>query len=209
MSNVFKIKNSSSLGSIPSGLVAGELCINIKDKKLFFLDDLGVLQSFDLVAPAGTVNRQVIKLASLYSSGSQLRANIPEMSFAVTAGKSYRIQLIGSYQSVSTTTGLSIGFILSSGTGGINGFVTMSVSQNTVATDLTTTIRSINSVSSTAGSFATSSGVSVINSPHYFNCELVFDCLTTGVFNVQFGSESVSTSVQMNAGSMLIIETLN
>jgi hypothetical protein len=29
-------------------LAAGELAINIKDKKLFFINDLGVLQSFDL-----------------------------------------------------------------------------------------------------------------------------------------------------------------
>jgi hypothetical protein len=48
MSNIIKIKKSAVTGVIPSDLAAGELAINTKDKKLFFLDSLGVLQSFDL-----------------------------------------------------------------------------------------------------------------------------------------------------------------
>ena len=63
MPNPIKIKNSSTASSTPSGLVAGELAINIKDKKLFFLNDLGVLQEFSLVggsvgSPAGA-NTQI------------------------------------------------------------------------------------------------------------------------------------------------------
>ncbi|WP_158614835.1 hypothetical protein [Flavobacterium sp. LB2P53] len=47
---MIKIKKSSVTGVIPTGLAPGELAINIKDKKLFFLDSLGVIQSFDLFA---------------------------------------------------------------------------------------------------------------------------------------------------------------
>lgn len=209
MANVVKIKNSNILGISPTGLVAGELGINIKDKKLFFLNELGVLQTFYLVAPVGTVQRQVLSLASLFSSTSVTRANVTGMSFAVTAGKKYKITLIGDYQTGVTTTGGSIGFVLTSGTGTIKGFITMAVSQSVVATDLTTTIRAINSVNTTAGSFTTSSGVSVINSPHYFFSELIFDCLTTGVFQLQYATEIASSASQMNAGSVMIVETLN
>lgn len=48
MANVIKIKKSSLTGVVPSALTLGELAINTKDKKLFFLNDLGILQSFDL-----------------------------------------------------------------------------------------------------------------------------------------------------------------
>lgn len=209
MANVIEIKNSSQAGNVPTGLVAGELAINIKDKKLFFINDLGALQSFDLTIPINTAQRQVITLASNFPSTSVTRANVTGMSFAVTAGKKYSISLIGDYQTGVTTTGGSIGFILTSGTGTIRGFVTMSISQATVATDLTTTIRAINATNTTAGSFIISTGVSVINSPHYLTGELIFDCLTSGVFQLQFASEVASTSAQLNARTVMIIETLN
>jgi hypothetical protein len=48
MANLIKIKKSSLTGVIPTVLSPGELAINIKDKKLFFVDSLGVIQSFDL-----------------------------------------------------------------------------------------------------------------------------------------------------------------
>lgn len=209
MANIVKLKRSSTTGAIPSDLVAGELAINIKDEKLFFLNDLGVLQSFDLTAPVGTTTRTVLTLASLFSSTSVTRANVTGMNFAVTAGKKYKITLIGCYQTGVTTTGGSIGFVLTSGTGTICGFVTMAISQSVVATDLTTTIRAINATNTTAGSFTTSSGVSVINSPHYFYGDLIFDCLTSGVFSLQWGSEVATSAAQMNAGSTMIVETLN
>lgn len=158
---------------------------------------------------SGSSGSTVLTLGTLVSSTSVTRANVTGMSFAVTAGKKYKIKLIGDYQTAATTTGGSIGFVLTSGTGTIKGFATMSISSSTVATDLTTTIRAINANNTTAGSFITSTGVSVINSPHYFNCELVFDCLTSGVFQVQFATEIAASASQMNAGSVMIIETLN
>lgn len=209
MGNIVKIKNSSGVGIIPTDLQLGEIAINIKDKKLFFLNDQSVLQSFDLVAPVGTIQRTVLTLESLFSSTSVTRANVTGMSFAVTAGKKYKISLIGDIQSAVTTTGGSIGFVLTSGTGTIKGFMTMAVSVSTVATDLTTTIRAINATNTTAGSFITSTGVSVINTPHYFTGELIFDCVTSGVFQLQFATEIVSTAAQMNAGSVMIVEVLN
>ena len=209
MANIVKIKNSSTSAASPTGLVAGEIAINVKDKKLFFLNELGVLQSFDLFPPVGTTSRNVLTLANLFSSTSVTRVNVTGMSFAVAAGKKYKITLIGDYQTAALTTGGSLGFILTSGTGNIKGFVTMSISQSVVATDLTTTIRAINSINTTAGSFTISTGVSVINSPHYFCAELIFDCLTTGVFQLQWATEVAASSAQINAGSVMIVETLN
>jgi hypothetical protein len=133
------------------------------------------------------------------------------MSFDVTAGKKYKITLIGDHQTGVTTTGGSIGFVLTSGTGNIKGFVTMDVAASTVAgaTDLTLTIRAINNVNTTAGSYILSSAVNPINSPHYFTSALIFNCLTTGVFQLQYGTEIAASAAQMNAGSVMIVETLN
>ena len=153
----------------------------------------------------------VLTLASNFSTTSTTRADVTGMSFAVTAGKKYKITLIGDHQTDTATTGGSIGFVLPSGTGTIKGFVTMALVATTVAgaTDLTITIRAINNVNTTAGSFILSSAVNPINSPHYFTSALIFDCLTTGVFQLQYGSEVAASAAQMNAGSVMIVETLN
>jgi hypothetical protein len=204
MANVVKIKNSTTVNATPTGLVRGEIAINIKDKKLFFLNDADVLQSFNLFAPL------VLTLASDFSSTSTIRADVTGMSFPVVAGKKYKISLIGDYQTGVTTTGGSIGFVLPSGTGTIKGFATMAVLTTTqTASDLTATIRAISNVNTIAGSFITSSAVSPINSPHYFRANLIFDCITTGVFQLQYASEFASSASKMNAGSCLIVETLN
>jgi hypothetical protein len=47
MANIFKIKRSNVSNAIPL-LENGEIAINQKDKKLFFTDDLGAVQSFSL-----------------------------------------------------------------------------------------------------------------------------------------------------------------
>jgi hypothetical protein len=176
---------------------------------LYASDSTGAI-AHSLNLPSGGAGTRTVKtLASAFVSTVVARANVTGLSFAVTAGKKYDIKLIGSYQTAVLTTGGSIGFVLSSGTGTIVGFATMAVSQATGAGDLTTTIRAINATNTTAGSFATSTGVSVINSPHYFNAELILNCLTTGVFQVQFASEIAATSAQMNADAVMIVEVLN
>jgi len=209
MANIVKIKNSVDTGVTPADLVRGEIAINIKDKKLFYLDELDALQTFDLVPTVGAIQRTVLSLASNFSSTSTTRANVTGMSFAVTAGKKYLINILGDQQTAATATGGSIGFILSSGTGNIKGFVTMAIGQSAAATDQTITIRAINSTNTTAGSFITSTGVSTINSPHYFYGELIFECITSGVFQMQYATEVASSAAQINAGSTMIIETLN
>jgi len=209
MANIVKIKNSVDTGVTPADLVRGEIAINIKDKKLFYLNELDDLQTFDLVPTVGAIQRTVLSLASNFSSTSTTRANVTGMSFAVTAGKKYSIKIVGDQQTAATATGGSIGFVLPSGTGNIKGFITMAIGQSAAATDQTITIRAINATNTTAGSFITSTGVSTINSPHYFYGELIFECITSGVFQMQYGTEVASSAAQMNAGSTMIIETLN
>ncbi len=147
-------------------------------------------------------------LASNFSSTSTTRANVTGMSFSITAGKRYKIELIGDYQTGAVATGGSVGFVLISGTGTIKGYSTMATSKATSATDLTTTIRAINATNTTAGSFITSTSVSAINAPHYTYANLIFTCTTGGVFQLQFASET-TTVAQLNAGTTMLITTLN
>lgn len=77
MANVIKIKKSSEGGVIPTGLTFGELAINIKDRKLFFLNDLGVLQSFDLFStPVKQDNAMLIQQLVINISNQTNLVNI-------------------------------------------------------------------------------------------------------------------------------------
>jgi hypothetical protein len=206
MPNVILVKRKVSAGApSPASLQTAELCYVLPDKKLY-------IKNLDATVTEIITNvslRTVLTLGSAFASSTTTRVNVPNMNFQVTAGKKYEIKLVGSYQTDALTTGASIGFVLTSGTGNIIGFVTMAVSQATVATDLTATIRTISSSNTLAGSFITSTAVSVINSPHYFNGELIFDCLTSGVLNLQFASEVAASSAQINAGAVIIVDVLN
>ncbi len=57
MANPIKIKRSNISGVVPATLVDGEIAINQADKKLFYRDSSGVVQSFILVKiPPPTLN---------------------------------------------------------------------------------------------------------------------------------------------------------
>jgi hypothetical protein len=137
------------------------------------------------------------------------RANVTGLSFPVLAGKKYKIELIGDYQTTVLTTGGSLGFIMTSGTATIKGSATMETS---IASANNSGIKmSITSLVSAAapGSFITSSGVSLINAPHNLSANLVLSCLTNGVFQVQWGSGVDTSPATLNSGTILIITQLN
>ncbi len=144
-------------------------------------------------------------LGTPYINTTITRTTVSGWTFAVTAGKNYRVEIIASYQTAVVTTGGSIGFILSSGTGTIRGIMNGEIAQTTVATGVRTTIRAIDATNTTAGSFMTTTGVGVINSPHYIGGILAFTCTTSGVFEVQFASEVAASSAQLNTGSLLLV----
>ena len=208
MSNIILLKRKTTTGApSPASLQTGEACYVLPDKKLYVKNDDATVTEINTAG--GGSSRTVLTLGSAFASTVVNRVGVTGMSFAVTAGKKYEIKLVGSYQTAALTTGGSIGFVLTSGSGNIIGFITMSISQTSAASDLTTTIRAISSSNALAGSFMTSTGVTVINSPHYFNGELLFDCLTTGVLQLQFATEVAASSAQINAGAVMIVDVLN
>lgn len=69
MSNTVKIKRSNTTGAVPS-LVDGQIAINQKDKKFFYLDHNGVLQSFDLDGFVASKIRAILGITTLSGSNT-------------------------------------------------------------------------------------------------------------------------------------------
>ena len=147
----------------------------------------------------------ILPLTNNYLNNTTTRTSVTGWNFSVLTDKRYKIEIIGTYQTGVLTTGCSLGFILSSGTGTIQGIMNAEIAQTTSATGLRTTIRAINNSNSTVGSFITTTGVSVINSPHYIGGILNFKCTSSGTFEIQFASEIGSSTSQLNADSLLLI----
>ena len=155
------------------------------------------------VPSANTFNKP---LTADFSSTIVTRANVGDWSFPVKAGKSYRVEVVASYQSaMASTTGGSLGFVLPTGAGNIHGFVEGDIANTTVATTLRTPIRAINATNTTAGSFITTTGVGAINSPHSIHSVLTFNCTTSGTFQVQWATEVAASASRLNAGSTLFV----
>ena len=160
------------------------------------------------LASLGAVTKIVKKLSSNISSTSTTRTNVTGFVFNCEAGKTYRIEIIASYQTGVTTTGGSMGFVLPTGSGTIKGFMEAEIVQTTGATGLKTSIRAINATNTTAGSFMTSTGVGVINSDHSWYALVTFKCTANGTFQVQWGSEVASSNATLMADSVMIVEEI-
>jgi hypothetical protein len=205
--------------TLPTGTIATTQTIGDNTTKLATtafvkgsLNSTGVTINGTLVPLGGTISFTTspqttisAPLAIPYVDSSATRTTVTGWTFNVTAGKVYKVEIIGTYQTAATTTGGSIGFILSSGTGTIHGIMNGEIVQTTVATGVRTTIRAINATNTTAGSFMTTPGVGVINSPHYIGGILNFNCVTSGVFEIQFATEVAASSAQLNAGSLMLV----
>ena len=103
MAALLKLKRSSTAGVTPSSLEAGELAINVKDKKLFSANSSGVFSIFDgdareLIVSESTLGAAttVVVAVSVYSnnvvdvSQADLKLNTTDFHAAI-ANKNQRI----------------------------------------------------------------------------------------------------------------------
>lgn len=147
-----------------------------------------------------------INLASAFSSTSTTPATVTGWSFAVTSGKTYRIEVIADYQTAATTTGGILAINISGGaTGSVRGHAKGTVVNTAAASDLIIPIRTTTG----AGSSLTTTGVTAANSPHYIGLLITFTCTASGTFNIQWATEVGSSAAQLNANSSLIYQALN
>jgi hypothetical protein len=162
----------------------------------------------NIKGPAGGAGNY-IALASNFSSTSVTNVLATGLTFPVTIGKAYSVEIIGTYQTAATTTGgrLSV-FLTNSGAGNIRGHMEGSIGASALATSLRATISAIGAAG-LAGSFLTTTGVSAINTPHDIYGRLVFNCTATGTFNVGWATEVASSAAVLLANTTLLWNQLN
>lgn len=148
---------------------------------------------------------QRLPLVSNASSTSTTRTPITGWQFNVTAGKNYRVEIIGTYQTAALTTGGSLGFVLTSGSGTIHGNMEGKITSTNTSADMRQSIYSVNNSAATAGSFLTTTGVGTINQPHYIGGSFIFNCTGSGTVQARWGSEVAASAAQLNAGSVMFL----
>lgn len=82
MANIIKIKRSNVSGVIPTSLEDGELAINQADKVLFYKDNIGIIRSFNLALPPGSVSftEVIADFGSVINAKNNIRFTVPDAS---------------------------------------------------------------------------------------------------------------------------------
>ena len=165
--------------------------------------------------PSGTYNdfkndiirKKSISLLENYASSSSILTEVNGLNFNLQSGKNYRIKLLGTVQSVATTTGINIAFTFD---GNIiaNGFVESSLTHIASATTLRSTVFNIDASTATIGSNLITTGTGAVNTPVMLNAEMVVRCIDSGTFKTWFASEINASQAQLNIGTTFIIEEI-
>lgn len=157
---------------------------------------------------ATTTTEQTIRLTEDFVAPTNIRETIPGFSINLTQGKVYKIKVIGSYKTGVTTTGGSLGFLL---TGDATATITGSVKMNIAVTNVAAPeqlITDVNTVNTTVRSFATSTGVGVINTPHFIKGEVIVECTSSGGLVLQWGSEVANSPATLIKNTILEVREI-
>ena len=165
--------------------------------------------------PSGTYNdfkndiirKKSISILENYTSSSNVLSEVTDLNFNLQSGKNYRIKLLGTVQSVATTTGINIAFTFD---GNIiaNGFVECSLTNVASSTTLRSTIFNIDASTATIGSNLLTTGTGAVSTPVMLNAEMVVRCIDSGTFKTWFASEINASQAQLNIGTTFIVEEI-
>lgn len=122
-------------------------------------------------------------------------------SFNAVAGAIYKMEMIGNYQTAALTTGIKIK-LGGTATCDVVGKLYGAVSNAAVATELAIPATSMTSELITTG-------VAVINAPHFVGADVVFRCTVAGTVLVTMASEVNTSAAQLNIGSTCVVERIN
>ena len=120
------------------------------------------------------------------------------ISFNAKAGATYRLRLIGTYQTAATTTGIKIR-MQGTAVANVAGYMQGQITAATGATGLRATIGTM-----TAELITT--GVSAINTAHAIEGNIIVRCTTAGSVMLLMASEVNASSAQLNIGTSVIVE---
>jgi hypothetical protein len=144
-----------------------------------------------------------VRLTAPFASSSTTPSAVTGWTIPVTSGQVYLVRMVGTYQTAATTTGCRLGLIAGGGaTGVFNGSARASISNASAATELSIPISSV-------ASRLVTTGVSAINTPHFIQCDFVFQCTASGTLAIAFGSEVAASTATLNANSLLTYERIS
>ena len=121
-------------------------------------------------------------------------------SIDAIAGETYKLEMIGTYQTAITTTGIKIklgGTAVCNVAGKMYGAITSVAA----ATELSI-------VASSMTSELITTGVNVANTPHFIGADIIFKCNTSGTINITMASEVNASAAQLNIGTTAVIERI-
>lgn len=125
----------------------------------------------------------------------------------MVAGKTYRVVIFATYQTVALTTGGRMNLLGAGGIAGtVAGMMWGGIAQAASATTLEVPIFSF--ASAATGSFLLTTAVAPINAPHIWGADFVFRCTTSGSLSLQWASEVAASAAQLNVGSLMMVEEL-
>ena len=141
-------------------------------------------------------------------STSTTRADVIGFTIPLLSGQRYLIELYGAIQTVATTTGASFGWRLSAGTCSVFGFLEASISVASEETELKAGVYAVSTSNTLAGSFMTSTGVSIINQPHQISS--IINIVTSANCNLflTFGTEVAGSTATLLTGSLIKVTKL-
>jgi hypothetical protein len=136
------------------------------------------------------------------------RVSVTGWSFPVVAGKSYKIEINANYSTAAATTGGSLGFTLTTAVGSIVGNIDATIVNTGSPTNLKQSIYAVNAINGSAGSFLTTTGMT-LGGIGNFKSDCIFNCTTSGIFVVNWGTEVANSGAFIRPGSALIVTQLN
>ncbi len=174
-------------------------------------DSTGTVKRFAMsgVKPTRTIYKLTLAHSNATVTPTTIASTIADVDWIHTlvAGKTYRFNIYGQYQTIGLGTGARLNLL---GAGGLAGLVAGgmwgAIAQGTNATSLDAGLYSF---ANGAGSFLLTTSVSPINAPHMMGSDFIFECSTGGTLALQFASEVAASAAQMNAGSFMLVEELN
>lgn len=148
-------------------------------------------------------------LASAFVTASTTPALVTDgttsFSVPVVAGRTYRFELVGTYRSAATTTGMTMAVIPNGAVGTINGVARGAVNHVAIATGLEA---SLSILGLGVRDRITTTGVSAAGVGHYVGLDFVFTCTTDGAIEIQFASEVAASNAELDPGTTLLVRDI-
>ena len=150
------------------------------------------------------LGRTVKKLRNDFINSTVTLSEVTDLTFQVVAGKQYRFKLLGTAQTVATTTGFKLYFWCNGSINFLGYLDTITTHSNSNAgTRLTPTV-----IDTTPTTGVITTGVGAVNTPVSIDSEAIINCITSGTFKIMFASEIANSQAQLNKYTTIILEEI-